>query len=116
MPALGGCTQTIKRPYYNDNFPFHCLAEFVAVDGVHLLAGVGVDIGISNVASQNFQLGLVCYHLEKFYADGLDGGGIDVVIQGVDEISSRHKSEFVPQILLHIHDHHERGLLVFFCG
>ena len=66
--------QAVKRPHYNDNAPLHSLSKFVAGDGVHLFVGVGVDIGIANVAAQNFQLGLVCYHLEKFYADGLDGG------------------------------------------
>ena len=102
------CAQDVESPHYDDYAPLHCLTKFVASDDVHFLVGVGVDIGIANIAAQNFQVGLVCYHLEKFYADGLDGGGVDVVINGVDEVSSRHKSTFVSQVLLHAHDDHER--------
>ena len=38
------------------------------------------------------------------------------MIKGVDEMTSYHESEFVSQILFYVHDHYERGLLVFFGG
>ena len=61
-------------------------------------------------------LRLVRYHLEYFHADGLECGGVDVMINGVDEMPSCHESAFMSQILFYVHDHHERGLLVFFGG
>ena len=64
MSALGGCAQAVESPHYDDYVPLHCLPEFVARDGVHFFVGVGVDIGIVNVSPQNFQVGLVRYHLE----------------------------------------------------
>ena len=59
MSALGGCEQAVESPHYDDYAPLHCLPEFVASDGIHFFVGVGVDIGIANVATQNFQVGLV---------------------------------------------------------
>ena len=54
MPALGGCAQAVEILHYDDYSPLHCLTKFVASNGVHFLVGVGVDIGISDVAAQNF--------------------------------------------------------------
>ena len=64
MPALGGCAQSVESPHYDDYAPLHCLPEFVASNGVHFFVGVGVDIGIADVAAQNLQVGLVRYYLE----------------------------------------------------
>ena len=116
VPALGGCAQYVESPHYDDCAPLHCLPEFAADDGVYFFVGVGVDIGIADVTPQNFQVGLVLYHVEEIHADGFDGGGVDVMIKVVDEMPSCHESEFVSQILFYIHDHHERGILVFFGG
>ena len=35
----------------------------------------------------------MCYQLEKFYADGLDGGGINVMVKGVDDRIELFKAE-----------------------
>ena len=64
VPALRGCAQSVESPHYYDYAPLHCLPEFVAGDGVHFFVGVGVDIGIADIATQNLQVGLVRYHLE----------------------------------------------------
>ena len=53
-------------------------------------------------------------NLQDLDTDRLDRCELDVVVEGVNEMASRHEATLVPHILFDVHDHHERRLLDFF--
>ena len=74
VPSFGGSAQAVERTHDDDDAPLNCLAEFVAGYSEYLLVGVGVYVGVADIAAEYFQVRLVGDDLEQLDTDRLDGG------------------------------------------
>ena len=50
VPAFRRCAQTVNRTDDDDNASLHRLAKLVARHSVYLFDGVGVNVGVENIA------------------------------------------------------------------